>query len=163
VFKTALFVSLAVLAAALPQRGSAEADVDLLGDVQGEVVWVDFWASWCAPCRRSFPWMNRMHERYAARGLQIIGVNVDKERELADDFLSEVPAQFELRFDPAGDVAAGFGVQAMPSSFLLDASGNVIATHYGFRMEDMDEYEESIVKALDAAHAADNGEKGGNR
>jgi len=123
---------------------------DGLGEITGRVVMVDFWASWCTPCRRSFPWMNAMHRKYAADGLQIVAVNVDKERELADAFLSETPAEFGLRYDPAGALASVFGVQAMPSSFLLDASGAILAKHYGFRSADADEYEQRIRAALDA-------------
>jgi thiol-disulfide isomerase/thioredoxin len=127
----------------------ARAEVpDELEPVSGSVIWVDFWASWCAPCRRSFPWMNAMLERYGDQGLQIIGVNVDKERALAESFLAETPASFDLRYDPAGELAERFGVQAMPSSFLLDANGNVIAKHFGFRMADSEDYEAAIVDAL---------------
>ena len=96
-------------------RGRAAAG---LGPIKGKVVWVDFWASWCVPCRRSFPWMNTMHRKYGAEGLEIIAVNLDKERALADGFLAETPAEFALRFDPAGALAKEFGVQAMPSSYL---------------------------------------------
>jgi len=123
---------------------------DGLGDITGRVVMVDFWASWCTPCRRSFPWMNAMQRKYAAEGLQIIAVNVDKERELAEAFLNETPAEFGLRYDPAGALASAFGVQAMPSSFLLDSSGAILAKHYGFRSADADEYEQRIRAALDA-------------
>lgn len=135
---------------ALPTGPGAEVP-PALDPVDGKVIWVDFWASWCGPCRRSFPWMNQMLDRYGDQGLQIIGVNVDKERALADEFLAETPARFDLRFDPAGALAERFGVVAMPSSFLLDAAGNVIAEHYGFRFEDADEYEAAIVAALGAA------------
>jgi thiol-disulfide isomerase/thioredoxin len=118
------------------------------GAVDGQAVWVDFWASWCAPCRRSFPWMNEMHGKYADAGLTIIAVNVDKERELADEFLDETPAEFRVHFDPAGALAEEFGVQAMPSSFLLDADGNVVAAHYGFKATDTEDYEQAIRAAL---------------
>ena len=140
----------ALAALALPSAPGAEIP-PALDPVDGKVVWVDFWASWCVPCRRSFPWMNEMLERYGDQGLQIIGVNVDKERALADEFLAATPARFDIRFDPAGALAERFGVEAMPSSFLLDAEGNVIAEHYGFRFEDADEYEAGIVAALGAA------------
>jgi cytochrome c biogenesis protein CcmG/thiol:disulfide interchange protein DsbE len=133
-----------------------------LGDVEGRIVWVDFWASWCAPCRRSFPWMNAMHEKYRSRGLQIIGVNVDKDRESADEFLREMPARFSLRYDPAGELAEQFGVQAMPSSFLLDTSGKVIAKHYGFKLADSDQYEETInsaLRALAGSHEVEDSEQ----
>jgi len=143
---------LAVIVLAVPAPGGAEIPPGL-GEVDGQVVWVDFWASWCVPCRRSFPWMNRMHAKYAAQGLQIIGVNVDKTRDVADEFLAETPADFALRFDPEGALAERFGVTAMPSSFLLDVDGNVIAEHYGFRMETADEYEAAIIAALDSAAA----------
>jgi cytochrome c biogenesis protein CcmG/thiol:disulfide interchange protein DsbE len=119
-----------------------------LGPIEGRVVWVDFWASWCVPCRRSFPWMNTMHAKYAAQGLQIIAVNVDKERALADGFLAETPARFGVRYDPEAQLAKRFEVQTMPSSYLLDASGNVIAKHFGFKLADAAEYEQQIEAAL---------------
>ncbi len=87
-----------------------------LAPIKGKVIWVDFWASWCAPCRRSFPWLNSMQRRYGARGLQVIGVNLDKDRKLAEGFLAETPAAFGLRFDPDGKLAKQFDVKAMPSS-----------------------------------------------
>jgi thiol-disulfide isomerase/thioredoxin len=143
----------AAAVALLALSSAPEAEVaPALNPVDGKVIWVDFWASWCVPCRRSFPWMNEMLDRYGEQGLQIIGVNVDKERALADEFLAETPARFDLRFDPAGALAERFGVEAMPSSFLLDAEGNVIAEHYGFRYEDADDYEAGIVAALGAAN-----------
>jgi thiol-disulfide isomerase/thioredoxin len=151
VFRKFLPAVAAFAVLALPSAPEAEIP-PALDPVVGKVVWVDFWASWCVPCRRSFPWMNEMLDRYGDQGLQIIGVNVDKERELADEFLAETPARFELRFDPAGALAERFGVEAMPSSFLLDAEGNVIAEHYGFRYEDADEFEAGIVAALAAAN-----------
>ncbi|HET7607233.1 MAG TPA: TlpA disulfide reductase family protein [Gammaproteobacteria bacterium] len=119
-----------------------------LQPVDGCVIWVDFWASWCVPCRRSFPWLNSMHRKYGGEGLQVIGVNLDKDRALADAFLAEVPAEFALRFDPTGALAKQYGVQAMPSSFLIDADGNVLASHAGFRTADSADYEKAITDAL---------------
>jgi cytochrome c biogenesis protein CcmG/thiol:disulfide interchange protein DsbE len=121
-----------------------------LGEIKGTVVWVDFWASWCAPCRRSFPWMNKMQTKYAAQGLQIIAVNVDTERAKADQFLRENAARFDVKFDPKGQLAEAYDVQAMPSSYLMDADGNVLQTHLGFRLDDTDEYESQIKAALAA-------------
>ena len=148
-----------VLILVLARLGAAQAALpEELAPVEGKVVWVDFWASWCAPCRRSFPWMNAMHRKYAAQGLQIIGVNVDKERQLADEFLEETPAEFALRFDPTGKLAKEFEVQAMPSSFLLDAAGNILARHFGFKLADAEEYERAIESVL-AASAAEAAQK----
>lgn len=119
-----------------------------LAPVEGRVVWVDFWASWCVPCRRSFPWLNEMQRKHRAAGLQIIAVNLDKDRALAERFLAEVPAEFALRFDPSAALAREFGVQTMPSSFLIDADGNVLAHHSGFKTADVAAYERAIEGAL---------------
>jgi thiol-disulfide isomerase/thioredoxin len=124
-----------------------------LEPVAGRVVWVDFWASWCVPCRRSFPWLNSMQRKYGPAGLQVIAVNLDKDRALADGFLREVPAEFALRFDPSAALAKEFGVQAMPSSFLIDADGKVLASHAGFRTADTADYERAIQSALEDASA----------
>ncbi|HEX5049157.1 MAG TPA: TlpA disulfide reductase family protein [Gammaproteobacteria bacterium] len=137
-----------IVALAVPSHPSLAAPPPELGPVEGKVVWVDFWASWCVPCRRSFPWMNTMHEKYSAQGLQIIAVNLDMERALADGFLVESPAKFAIRFDPEGKLAQQFDVQAMPSSFVLDADGKLIAVHHGFKLADTAEYEKQIQAAL---------------
>ena len=135
-------VSLSIAIALLSLAGIARAaPPPALEPVEGRVVWVDFWASWCVPCRRSFPWLK-------SAGLQIIAVNLDKERALADGFLAEVPAEFALRFDPSGALAKEFGVQAMPSSYLIDADGNVLESHFGFKTADTAEYEQGIEAAL---------------
>ena len=143
----------AAVALGLPRVPRAEVPAGL-GEVSGRVVWVDFWASWCVPCRRSFPWLNEMQARYGSQGLQIIGVNVDKQRRLANEFLQTTPAQFDLRYDPAGALAEQFGVQAMPSSFVLDAEGQVLTKHFGFRIADTGEYEAAIVNALGGSAGA---------
>ena len=140
-----LSIALAVLCLTALARA---APPPALQPVEGRVLWVDFWASWCVPCRRSFPWLNSMHRKYGPEGLQIIAVNLDKDRALADAFLAEVPAEFALRFDPAGALAKQYGVQAMPSSFLIDLDGNVLATHAGFRTADTADYEQAITDAL---------------
>jgi thiol-disulfide isomerase/thioredoxin len=139
------------LAAAIPTVEAAPPAG--LAPVSGRVIWVDFWASWCVPCRRSFPWMNAMHRQYGPEGLEIIAVNLDKERALADGFLAEIPAEFSVRFDPAGKLAKEFVVQAMPSSYLLAADGTVLASHFGFKTADAPEYERAIKDALAAARA----------
>jgi peroxiredoxin len=92
--------------------------------------------------------MNEIQQKYRAQGLQIIGVNLDDDKKLADKFLKETPAKFALKFDPTGTLARKFDVQAMPSSYLLDASGNVIAKHFGFKLADTQDYEAQIKAAL---------------
>lgn len=132
---------------------SISAPSQLIGDSAGKVVWVDFWASWCAPCRRSFPWMNAMQRKYSSQGLKIIAINVDAERSSADEFLKQTPALFSLRFDPDGELAREFDVQAMPSSFLLDESGRILEQHLGFKQANAERYETGIKKALEATRA----------
>jgi thiol-disulfide isomerase/thioredoxin len=140
--------SLSIAAAVLCVAVARAAPPPPLEPVEGRVVWVDFWASWCVPCRRSFPWLNSMHRKYGPAGLQIIAVNLDKDREVADQFLAEVPAEFALRFDPSAALAKEFGVQTMPSSFLIDADGKVLASHFGFKTADVADYERAIEAAL---------------
>jgi cytochrome c biogenesis protein CcmG, thiol:disulfide interchange protein DsbE len=110
----------------------AKGSVVALESLRGKVVYVDFWASWCGPCRRSFPWMNEMQQKYGGKGLAIVAVNVDKRRADADKFLAQLPATFPVLFDEAGTSPAAFGVKGMPSSYLIDARGNVVSVERGF-------------------------------
>jgi cytochrome c biogenesis protein CcmG/thiol:disulfide interchange protein DsbE len=119
-----------------------------LEQYRGKVVVVDFWASWCVPCRRSFPWMNDMQAKYADQGLVIIGVNVDRERSAASEFLAAVPADFLIHYDNQGAVAENFGVEAMPSSYVIGRDGEIVARHLGFKVKKQDEYEAVLVDAL---------------
>ena len=120
----------------------------LLDSLHGKVVLVDFWASWCAPCLHSFPWMNELQQKHAGEGLVIVAVNVDQDRALADAFLKKVPAKFRIEYDPAGNLAKQFGVQAMPTSFLLDREGNIRIRHAGFREKQREEREHEIEELL---------------
>jgi thiol-disulfide isomerase/thioredoxin len=122
-----------------------------LADLRGQVVYVDFWASWCGPCKRSFPWMNELQQRYGSQGFAIVAINVDKKREDADRFLRQVPASFTVAFDAAGAAPAAYGAKSMPSSFLIDARGNVVEIENGFRDDRKAPLEERI-RALVAAH-----------
>jgi thiol-disulfide isomerase/thioredoxin len=121
-------------------------DTVTLPDAKAKLTYIDFWASWCGPCRQSFPWLNRMHARYAAKGLRIIGVNLDASRPDADKFLAEFPAQFDLVFDPRGASGKTFGLRGMPSAVLVGADGKIVAMHMGFRAGDPEELE-AMIKA----------------
>jgi len=127
---------------------SSGADPLDLAHYHGRVVIVDFWASWCKPCRQSVPWLNAMRERYGASGLTIIGVNVDAERSDADRFLRDVPIEFEVVFDPKGDLARQFKVQGMPSSYVFDRAGKMVQAHVGFRDAKKDEKEAALRNLL---------------
>lgn len=115
----------------------------------GKVVVVDFWASWCKPCRQSIPWLNEMQAKYGARGLVVIGVNVDTERPLARKFLAQTPARFQIVYDAEGKLPQQYGVQGMPASFIFDRTGHLVEKRLGFRIASRDEYEQLLVKTLD--------------
>jgi len=117
-------------------------------EYHGHVVWLDFWASWCGPCRQSFPWMQRVQQRFADRGLLVVAVNLDHEKRDADRFISGFPHDFSIRFDRAGIWPTSMHVKVMPTSFLLDAEGNVVSTHTGFKPEDEGKYESEIEQLL---------------
>ena len=119
-----------------------------LGSLRGKAVLVDFWASWCGPCRQSFPWMNGLQKRYGDKGLAIVAVNLDKDRELASHFLAEVPAAFTVAFDPAGKTAESYRVKALPTTFLVSPDGKLLLTHTGFDAKHASEFEAQIAEAL---------------
>ena len=124
------------------------AGVVRLAELKGKVVYVDFWASWCGPCRQSFPWMNEMQAKYGARGFQVLAVNLDAKRSDAEQFLAQVPAKFALAFDAKGDSARRFGIKGMPTSVLIAADGKVAAVHQGFREDERQAMEQRLVAAL---------------
>ncbi|MDH5472413.1 MAG: TlpA family protein disulfide reductase [Gammaproteobacteria bacterium] len=115
---------------------------------KGKVLYVDFWASWCKPCKQSFPWLNQLQQQYKDQGLVVIAINLDKERALADKFLQIIPANFIVAFDPEGNSASSFKVKGMPSSYLIDRDGNVQGRHTGFREKDIARLEQSVAKLL---------------
>ena len=129
---------------------TARGDAVALDKLRGQVVYVDFWASWCGPCKRSFPWMNELAQRYGASGFTIVAVNVDKKREDAERFLAQTPAQFTVVYDAAGATPAAFAVKGMPSSYLLDRNGRVVMVEQGFRDEQKAAVESRIRELLAA-------------
>lgn len=116
-----------------------------LSAYRGKVVYVDFWASWCGPCRKSFPWMNEIQKKYGNR-VKIIAVNLDQDRAEADKFLKHNPPKFTIAFDAAGKAAEAYKVKAMPSSYLIDSKGRIVSSHAGFRSQDKQELEKLIAE-----------------
>lgn len=132
---------------------ASRADLLDLSHYRGKVVLVDFWASWCTPCRRSFPWLNEMQKRYGDRGLVVIGVNVDAARSAADEFLREVPAQFQIVYDSSGALASRYQVPGMPTSFVFGPDGKLVSNHIGFRQSARDAREAELQRLLPVAPA----------
>lgn len=127
---------------------ASDAGTVSLDSLRGRAVLVDFWASWCGPCRKSFPWLKSMQEKYGAKGLTIVAINVDKDREAADKFLSEFPTPFVVAYDPDGKVAELFHVAAMPSTYVIDLEGRIAYAHRGFEPKKAPEIESHIVETL---------------
>lgn len=149
VCSTAIFAAPALAADPAPdfKLPSAKGMVEL-GKLKGKVVYVDFWASWCVPCRKSFPWMNELHKKYKDQGLEVVAVNLDKSREPIDEFLTKTPADFTIAYDPNGTMATTYKVSGMPSSYLIDRNGQLQVSHIGFRDKDKEELEGKIKELL---------------
>lgn len=143
-------LSLTLLGSALAGVGANAQTAGLdLSAYKGKVVYIDFWASWCGPCRQSFPWMNELHRQKADDGLVILAVNLDQERELADQFINELNPAFNILFDGSGVLATEFKVTAMPSAFIVGRDGKVRIKHLGFHKEKRLQYEQEIQQLLD--------------
>ena len=119
-----------------------------LDSYKGKVVYIDFWASWCGPCRESFPWMKKMQQQYGKDGLVIIAINVDQDKKLADKFLSEFKPEFNVLFDKDGKLAEDFKVSSMPSSYVLDREGKPRFKHKGFHADKQSQYETELNSLL---------------
>ncbi len=115
---------------------------------QGKVVYLDFWASWCKPCQKSFPWMNSLLAKYPAGDFTIITINLDAESDAMHHFLDKVKADFDIYHDPSGQIAEQFKIEGMPTSYLIDASGKVVKKHIGFYTKQVGKYEREIEELL---------------
>jgi len=126
----------------------------LPADLKGKVVLLDFWASWCGPCKESFPVMEELHKKYADKGLVILAVNVDETAEAMKDFLKDHAATFTIVHDATKKLVGTASISSMPSSFVLGTDGKVVAVHKGFHGKDTaKEYEAEIEKLLSAVVA----------
>jgi len=136
-------------AAAPDCKLSALADAQALSIQQfrGKVLYVDFWASWCGPCAKSFPFMNDLDAEFKARGLQVLGVNMDENSADAQAFLAKYPANFTIG-GGGEQCAKDFGVQAMPSSYIIDRKGIVRRVHLGFRPGEVKELKTLVEQLL---------------
>ncbi len=100
---------------------------------KGQVVYVDFWASWCAPCVESLPFLQRLQQEFGGRGFQVLGINLDAERSHAEAFLLKHPVHFSLAANPGADCPKDFGVAGMPAGYLIDRQGRIRHHHLGYK------------------------------
>ncbi len=131
----------------LPAIQNAEGDLSM-SDFRGKITYVDFWASWCGPCRLSLPALNSLNEAFSEDPVQFLAISIDVVEEDAWDFLKRYAVNYPVVIDIEGDIARLFAVDGMPSGYLVDALGRVREIHIGFKRGDELKLAESIKKML---------------
>jgi thiol-disulfide isomerase/thioredoxin len=129
----------------LPSRSG---DMVSLEQLKGQVVMLNFWASWCGPCRQEMPLLDQMHKRYSSLGFTLLGVNVEADTKDAERWLADTPVSFPIVFDKDSKVSALYDVSAMPSTVFIDRKGNVRYLHRGYKPGDESEYLDQIRALL---------------
>jgi thiol-disulfide isomerase/thioredoxin len=154
VIAAALIVALPVLAAsssspapqfALGARGGSQVN---LAQYKGQVVMINFWASWCGPCRQEMPLLENIYKKYNKVGFTLLGVNVEPDSKAADDWLKQTPVSFPILYDKDSKVSKMYDVSGMPSTVIIDRKGNVRTIHHGYKPGDENEYLDSIQKLI---------------
>ncbi len=120
-----------------------------LASLQGKVVYLDFWASWCGPCRLSLPRLNSLRNELGEQGFEVLAINVDEFEEDALQFLQEFPVDYPVVWDNAGHSPQSFGILGMPTAFIIDRKGVVREVHQGFRKSDSDKIRARVVQLLE--------------
>ena len=119
------------------QTGSFDESVTLNFSAKtNKVLLVDFWATWCGPCKKSMPFFDQLYRELSEKGLEVVAINVDEDNQTARDYLNKNPVSYPISLDPQGNCPKSFDVKAMPSSYLIDKSGKIRLIHLGFRDED---------------------------
>jgi len=130
-----------------PQQSLEQA----LSAQKGNVVYIDFWASWCGPCVKSFPWMNKIQQQYQEQGFTVISINLDADEMNAKQFLQDNPASFAVIYDNKGTIAKHFSIQGMPTSMLISRDGVIKYRHSGFFTGKIKKYEDEIKQLLNSS------------
>ena len=133
----------------LPDLASFQLEGKLPQALKGQVILLDFWASWCAPCKTSFPAMEELQKKYAPEGLTIIAVSVDEKAENMQRFLKSTKVSFTVVRDAQRKLVAAADIHGMPTSFLIDRSGKIRFVHTGFdRDQTPRQYSKEIEELL---------------
>ena len=119
-----------------------------VSDFRGKVLLVDFWASWCVPCKASFPALDAIYREYQPRGVEVLAVNLDEDRRNADGFLAAHPHRRPVMFDPKGVTPEAFGVKGMPTSYVIDRAGSIRFIHIGYSGNVDVSYRQEITQLL---------------
>ncbi len=126
---------------ALPDSSGQMVSLD---DYKGQVVLINFWASWCAPCRKEMPLLDELQQRYAPLGFTMLGINVEEDSSLADEFLRGTPVNFPILYDRANKVSEAYDVIAMPTTIIVDREGKVRFIHHGYQAGYENEYQDQV-------------------
>ena len=147
--RTAAWLVAAVLAAAGQAAGAATPDFALpardgstvkLSELKGQVVMINFWASWCGPCRQEMPLLDQMYKKYKPLGFTLVGVNVEPDSTDAEGYLKKTPVTYPILLDKENKVSSLYDVSAMPSSVIVDRKGRVRYVHHGYKPGDENEF-----------------------
>ncbi|MDP8986201.1 MAG: TlpA family protein disulfide reductase [Pseudomonadota bacterium] len=119
-----------------------------LSQYKGQVVMVNFWATWCGPCQQEMPLLDQMYKKYKPAGFTLIGVSVDKEASAVKELMARKPVSFPVLLDPANQVSKDYHVDEMPSSVIIDRKGAIRYVHRGYRPGDENEYQDRIRQLI---------------
>lgn len=130
--------------------GAGESEEITLSALLGQVVYVDFWASWCPPCIRSLPEISTLYKEYRDQGFEVIAITIDNPLEDATEFLQDLdtPLDYRIAADVNADVMDAYGVRGMPTSFLVDRNGTIRMIHEGYRDGDLQRIENELTPLL---------------
>ena len=154
------FTAVLLLLVALPlvtHAGETTPDVSMyaldgkpftLASLKGKVVVLDFWASWCAPCRKSFPFLDELQKKHASAGLQVVGLTLEDDDDAVTGFLASVPVDFTIARDPSEKAGEAFGIVAMPTTLLIGRDGLVAARFEGGDASVHDKIEAAVATLL---------------
>jgi peroxiredoxin len=119
-----------------------------LSEYRGEVVMINFWASWCGPCRQEMPLLDELYDQYSPMGFTILGVNVEEDSSKATELLEQIPVSFPVLFDTKSTVSKLYDVVAMPSTVLVDRDGNVRYLHHGYKPGYEEAYQQQVRELI---------------
>lgn len=119
-----------------------------LSEYRGDVVMINFWATWCGPCRQEMPLLDELYQRYERVGFNLLGVNIDDDSRRAMQMIDELGVNFPVLFDARKEVSKLYEVDAMPVTVLVDREGNVRYVHHGYKPGYEDKYLDQVRSLL---------------